>query len=1255
MTTSASPRATSEHSDSPSGISIYTLGRFEVYAPGTNQPLSGGYWAQRKVQSLFKVLLASDGHRLHRERVQDILWPDFDLDQAAVALRRTLYRLRQALAPGGVGPDTIIRLDNDILSIAPEAIAFYDAGRFEQMAINLINRPAAIPQYEEALALYGGDFLPDDLYEDWARAPRNRLRQLYITLAEALSDQYIADGRIPAAIARLQELLRIEPTHERAHRSLMELYAHHGRRDDALRQFQLYKTALQEELGAEPSAETLALYRKIAAGSSSTTVSVPDRPQAAEPMADPRQSITGQPQRSPFVGRSHEWRELQVIMHGTRAGHGHIVALAGEPGAGKSRLAREFTAQQRRVGAEVLWGHCYELSSALPYGPLAEILSRHVRTHTTADVLQAAGGQIAVLATLVTDIRSHAVVIESPDPSTPETGQLRLFEAVTGYLLRAARQANPLILVLDDLHWADAATLQLLDYFARQIADAPLLLLILYRSTEANSASQMLRNMLYNWRRDGLATLLTLKPLNPEDVRQLLAALFSSEVDRAIAEHLYQRTAGNPFFIHELTSSLLESGHVQQQDQHWQWTTASIAGLPESIRTAVEARVARLGEADATLRAAAALGTRFDSRLLTAVRRADGRSEEQVLRDLEAAVRAGLIRELPADQLMTGQSEDFAFRHDLIREALYEGLIGLRRRWLHRQIARALESMDDPDSHAETLAYHYEAAGEMAQAINYLLRAAQHAETVYAYETAIASYRAAIDRMTRLPPSATTERLRETWARLSAAQERIADLRGTVQSCEEALKLGGTPEQRTELYLRMAEIERVLGNYERMQEHCEAGLRDLEAQQRAGQHPGPVPAALLRKALAIGLYRRGRYDEALTISNEVLSTLNAAGAAEHIPDTYAVLGEIYGHRGDPKTALAYHERALELYQQLNNLTGMARSYSMIGSYYADMNDLDRAITYHYRSIELHRRVGNIRGIYAALNNLSYLLTYRADYNEALNCANEALSMIRRTGDHFALVSVLNNIGQIHERLGNLEEALHYYQEVQDASTHFNDALLHWVITNNMATIHTLLGNLGEAERYAERALAMAESTHSSYSMILAQRSIGNLALALGDFARARQAFTRCLAYGQNIEEALTEAHLGLAQCAFHDQNLDAAERHAQEVLALATAANNDSYQMARAKRVIAQVAAARGEWERAHLLFEEAINIHHQLGNTLEEGRALHAYAIALAPHMPARAQALLEQAHGLFKRCHASVDLQATATTLAMIEHIAR
>jgi predicted ATPase/DNA-binding SARP family transcriptional activator len=1251
MTISASPRTSSVYASRPVGLVIYALGRFAVYAAAEDQPLTGRYWAQRKVQSLFKVLLASDGHRVHRERAQDILWPDFDLDQAAMALRRTLYRLRQALAPAGSGPDAMIRLDSDTLSIVSGAISFYDADRFEQLATELINRPREIAHYEEALALYGGDFLPDDLYEDWARALRERLRGLYVTLAETLSGRYVADGRIPAAIARLQELLRIEPVHERAHRSLMQLYAHTDRRDDALRQFQLCKAALQEGLNVEPGAETLALYREIAAG---TALPAPDRSRGATPAPKddpPALGQRAQPKRASFVGRVHEWRELQVIAQAVRSGRGRVIALAGEPGAGKSRLAREFARQQRQQGAEVLWGHCYELSGALPYGPLVEILSRHARTHPSADALRAAGSQLGVLATLVTEIRTHAPETEALPLATPETGQLRLFEAVTSYLLRAAQQARPLILVLDDLHWADAATLHLLDYFARQVADAPLLLVILYRDTEVDSGGRTLRTMLQNWRRDGLATLLPLKPLSAEEVQRLLVAYFGGEVDARLAQRLYQRTAGNAFFTRELAIALLESGSVHQQDQSWRWTETRDSDLPESVRTAVETRVARLGEAAATLRAAAVLGTRFDSRLLIAVRRADGLSEEQVLNDLEAAARAKLLLELSAEAATGTQSEDFAFSHDLIREALYHGLLGLRRRRLHRQVVRALEELDNPDSRAETLAYHYEAAGELERAIDYLLRAARHAEALYAYETAITSYRAALDRIQRMPGGGPSERRRETWARLSAAQERVADLHGTLQSCEEALKLGGALELRTELYLRMAETERALGDYDRMRQRCEAGLRDLDEQQRAGRRPGPVPAALLRKALAVGLYRQGHYDDALAICGDVLDTLSAANATAYLADTYYVLGEIHGHRGDLKAARAYHERALELYQQHDDLAGMARSYNCIGTYCADLNDLDSAIAYLQRSVELHRRIGNTRGVYAALNNLSYLLTYRAEYDQALACTSEALAMVRRTGDPFVLISISNNIGQIYERLGNLDEAFHYYQDVQDASIHFDDALLHWVIAANMTAIHALLGNLEEAEHYAEQGIAMAETTRSSFSMLLAQRSVGNLALACEDYARARAAFLQCLTYDHNAEEALTEAHLGLAQCDLHDKALDAAECHAQEALTLATAANNDPYQAARAQRIIAQIASARGEWERARELFVEAIATHRRLGNALEEGRALHTYALALTPRARAEARTHLEQACDLFARCHARLDLEAAAAALAALD----
>lgn len=260
---------------------VTTLGRFEVRRE--LDPISGGQWRRRKVWELFKLLLSADQHRLHREQIQEILWPASANERAASSFGKTLYLLRRALEPGlaaGYGSSsTYVILDHDILQLPPGSMSI-DADLFEaatrQLQVRLRTRvaqtdssqdhSALLDEFDQVIALYEGDFLPEDLYEDWAQKRRTRLQRMYCWLLENAAQIAIEGAMGTRACDYLQTLLEHNRTDEPAHHQLMLVYARLGRRSDALRQFQFLCEALHEDLHASPMPETVGLYRTIQEG-----------------------------------------------------------------------------------------------------------------------------------------------------------------------------------------------------------------------------------------------------------------------------------------------------------------------------------------------------------------------------------------------------------------------------------------------------------------------------------------------------------------------------------------------------------------------------------------------------------------------------------------------------------------------------------------------------------------------------------------------------------------------------------------------------------------------------------------------------------------------------------------------------------------------------------------------------------------------------------------------------------------------------
>src|SRR5215467_187910 len=310
--------------DTTTLLDVSTLGRFEVCRQ--NEPLSGGNWSRRKVVDLFKLLLSAEQHRLHREQIQEILWPTSPSEQAANSFSKTLYLLRRALEPdlaAGKGSASMyVLLDHDTLMLLPESIRI-DADLFESSAKTLQakmrNRSGKeqvgqedallLDEFDQVLTLYKGDYLPGDLYEDWSQRKRDRLRRIHSWLLENAAELALANGQSMRAVEYYQALLERNSADEHTHGQLMLTYARMGRRNEALNQYHLLRKALREELRANPLPETNELFRQIQMGQ--IVVDLTETIRGSSPVTSSVQDA-----QPPSDARGHESEESNTVKTG---------------------------------------------------------------------------------------------------------------------------------------------------------------------------------------------------------------------------------------------------------------------------------------------------------------------------------------------------------------------------------------------------------------------------------------------------------------------------------------------------------------------------------------------------------------------------------------------------------------------------------------------------------------------------------------------------------------------------------------------------------------------------------------------------------------------------------------------------------------------------------------------------------------------------------------------------------------------------
>jgi DNA-binding SARP family transcriptional activator len=677
-------------------LRLEILGGFRVFL---NDRLATRSLTARQRQLLAYLTLHPDAP-IPRQEIAGQLWPDSTDAQALTNLRRELHHLRETWPE----LDAAVEAGPRTLAWQPTAVTAFDLHAFERAARR--GAHGDTNALEEAARLYRGDLLPE-CTDEWIRADRERLRQQAIAVLAQLMALHEGEQSTTAAIERAQQLLRLDPLNEPAWCALMRCHARRGERATALHVYQQCASVLKQELDIQPTAAMRRTYREILDL---------EQPEAAAVLVPPRTASY------PLAGRRTEWSIVLRAWRTAHQGHPQLLLIRGEAGIGKTRLAEELVDWCRSRGIGVASARCYAGDGRLAYAPVAAWLD--------SDVVRAASASLdAVWLSEIARLRPELLLdrqdAPSPTPQLESWQRPRFFDALSRMFVAAA----PLLLVVDDLQWSDAETLEWLHYFLHAKDDTRCLVVGTVRAEE-ESDNRALGSLLGELERLDRLTVLALGPLDPAATAQLAAQVVEHPLDATAGRQAFDRTEGHPLFIVEQGRMELAGG--------------SLDVLSPRIQAVVAARLARLSDdGRAVAEAAAAIGRDFTFEILAQV---SDLEEDAVVRALDELWRRHIVR-VQAD-------ERWDFSHDRIREVAYHGIGPARTRLLHRRIAQALERSfaSDLDPVSAAIAAHLERGGQGARALPFLERAAQVSVRVSAHEEAIRSLTHALSLVDRMMP-----------------------------------------------------------------------------------------------------------------------------------------------------------------------------------------------------------------------------------------------------------------------------------------------------------------------------------------------------------------------------------------------------------------------------------------------------------------------------------------------------------------------
>jgi len=890
------------------------------------------------------------------------------------------------------------------------------------------------------------------------------------------------------------------------------------------------------------------------------------RPLREKQRPEPKRGIKGL--YSPLVGRDRELAALQEMVGKLAEGKGGAAFVLGDAGLGKSRLLDELKKSLPELKAPVtlLEGRCLFYSETVPYWPFLQVLGS-VFGITEQDTREAVKEKLLAKGKEVfpgdweesVPYLGYLFSVRFPDGLDEKIKYLEAKDLKIGIqvsvrkLLAALSRARPLLVVVEDYHWIDSASLELLEFLFDSPEPFPMLLLALSRiekDKEGNRTRERLKKKLGPAYRE-----LLLEPLDEEAGSRLAYNLLQIPgITEGFKDKLLAKAEGNPFYLEEIIRSLIDSGALAYSEGVWRLTAdVSALEIPDTVQAVIAARLDRLErEVRDVLQMAAVLGRNFNGRLLEYLCGLDGLMLTLYLATLEEFE---FIRESRSEP-----EAEYAFRHPLSQEVAYEGLLKKRRRELHRKAGEAVEELykDRLEDFTELLAHQYAHSDDPGKALLWLKRAGRKAKDSYANDEAIAFYRKILSlseegggageeelalacealgdiyAMKGNYPEAVRyyeemgqhasgdlivrSRARRQIAEMFEQQGRFDEALAVLAEAEKALSERSEGEllEKCEICIGRCWIYRIRGDTDRAVREGETALRILEVdlrEVRSGLDPKKINQSRVRVFNSLGgiYYIKGEYDRAIKLFETCLGICREIGDKRKMAASYCNLGIMYYDKGEFDSSLQHYRTFLAICEEIGERRGVGTASGNMAIVYQDMGDYERAIELYGRALAINQEVGDRLGFGMASGNLGIVYKSLGDYARAGELFQTYYEIARDLGYKQGVGVAGLNLANLYQITGELPKAEEHLRKSEEIFREIGDKPTLTEVYASWAELKCLEGgSVQEALDYADKAFQMAQEVKSRGNLALAHWTYGNVFASSGDFAKSEEHFRKAL-------------------------------------------------------------------------------------------------------------------------------------------------
>ncbi|HET8580081.1 MAG TPA: AAA family ATPase [Nitrospiraceae bacterium] len=1035
--------------------------------------------------------------------------------RARANLSTSVWRLRQAISRYGVNAEIVRATENAIGINADLCEVDVDAFRHDSVAPGgSANTLDTLARAAYATGLYRGDLLEDwDL--EWCRLEREQLRQRFVHTLRAQAEGFERLGRYDLALQYARRAADAEPSDEPAQRTLIRLLMRTGDRGSAARQFHRFAGYVRSELGVEPDGQTVALFGQAKEASSD---------QWLDQAAEPRVPLI-RPGMIPLVGRIEEREQISGLLDGAMAGNGRSILVLGEAGIGKSKLVEWAMEEWAARGGITARGRCIEFIDPIPYQPILDAIG------CIADVTGITGfasGEPGALPITPEDLTVGAISVREGSDRNWPPGKLRLFGWLLTRLEKAGRH-RPLLIVVEDLQWADASTMDFLAYMLERAPDRRLLILV----TARPSGSRIRHDAGVERVSRYCAASIQLGPLTPAETSELVHVLIGKpQIATRMQGLIYPETEGNPLFIIETIRLLEQQGRLTQSKVSL--NSADDPGrimpgsaIPDGVRLAVEQRLRLLDSAALRVaRIASVLGRSFDEELLSMVA---GVGANRLSQAIGLLIHAGIFDR---------ENASYRFTHDKIRAVCYENLQVRLRRVYHARAAAALSEMSDVP--IQRLAWHQLSAGQWNLAASSWERAGDHARAVHAYEEAFGAYQHAIKCMGSETREA-TETMNIKRIRLLFKCDEVLAVLGRPSDRRTILNRAGALCQRiddsslqTTLFIRRALLENYVGSFTL---GVSLARRAWSVARVEHDRSREVDALLV---LAFMLYRVERYRRSLAVSRLALRRIGDVRSPLKVA---ALLNAAAVHVivGDFALASSRLEQARDISIELGLQAELCQVMSRRALLDKFAGEVQRSRTGFVEALKLANEAQELVWACRITTQLATLDALEGKLGDAIRRLRQAMLASRNLGYTWTEVVCLNEVGYgVGRLLGN-------YSWAWDASVHalrlpgaLNSRYLSWIVRDTQALLLLEQVRFERAMTEIQEVLKWIEPLRASTAFLESLARRGVIWLQLGDPSKAltdlEQARWAQVESGQRLLLVDTLTYLAMAHAALDDAN-----------------------------------------------------------------------------------------------------------------------